>query len=364
MDIYIIGMIFLAIMSSSAILVYLVRRYALRKGIVDVPNKRSSHRIVTPRGGGLGFVIPFIFSVIVFGFLDIISLSISMALAGGGSLIALLGWADDKNGLTARVRVFFHFLAAVWAVFCLGGFPALNLGFVDVHLSWLGSLVAVIGTVWLINMYNFMDGIDGIAGAEAISVALAAGVLLFLNSNTGLALICGMLACSVAGFLLWNWPPARIFMGDAGSGFLGYFFACLAIASENTGAMPFIIWILLLGVFVIDATCTLFLRVSQGNKCYEAHRSHVYQLAVQAGYSHKQVTLTVLAINCGLAAIAYSIFKVPLLILPISLTTAVIMVVAYKYLRNKYMKIIEQLVAQSRQISGQGLLEAAAADER
>jgi Fuc2NAc and GlcNAc transferase len=364
MDIFIKGMIFLAIMLASTILVYVVRKHALRKGILDMPNARSSHKTATPRGGGLGFVIPFLFSVIVLGLFNIISTSICLALAGGGILVAVLGWMDDKNGLTARVRAFFQFMAATWAVSWLGGFPGLNLGFVDVHLSWFGSLVAVIGTVWMINMYNFMDGIDGIAGSEAIGVAGVVGVLLFLNSNTGLAFICGLLAFSVAGFMGWNWPPAKIFMGDVGSGFIGFIFACLAIASENAGNVPFIIWILMMGVFVIDATCTLILRVNQGNKCYEAHRSHVYQLAVQAGYSHKQVTMTVLVVNCGLAVIAYWVFRVPELLLAVSLITAAILIIIHQYLRKHFIEIINQLNVQSDLHSGQGLLEAAATNEK
>jgi Fuc2NAc and GlcNAc transferase len=296
--------------------------------------------------------------------MGLIGLHPFLALVGGGVLIASVGWKDDKDGLTPRVRSFSHFLAAAWAVYCLGGFSAINVGFADLHLAWVGSIVAVIGTVWMINLYNFMDGVDGIAGTEAVSVAAIGGLLLLWQQSFSPAVVCFLLAASVAGFLMWNWPPAKIFMGDVGSGFLGFIFAVMAMWSEQSGAIPLIIWILLLGVFVIDATSTLILRVSQGNKWYEAHRSHVYQLAIQAGYSHKQVTLTVLAINCGLAVIAYWVFRVPHLLLPVSLTTAVILVVIYKYLQKHFMKMIKQLNVRSDLHSGQGLLEAAATNER
>ena len=189
----------------------------------------------------------------------------------------------------------------------------MDIGFTTVQLGWAGSVVAAVGIVWLINLYNFMDGIDGIAGTEAISVALSAGILLFWTGSQELAWVCIILALAVGGFLVWNWPPARIFMGDVGSGFLGYVFAVLAIVSEKSFSVPLIIWLMLLGVFVTDATITLFKRLARGEKLSQPHRTHVYQLAVQAGYSHKQVTLVVLFINImlGIAAagaVQYRVF--------------------------------------------------------
>jgi Fuc2NAc and GlcNAc transferase len=342
MAVFIKGIVFFGVVIASAILVNVVKNHALKKGILDIPNIRSSHKVATPRGGGLGFVIPFLFSIIILGFLDILSESISLALVGGGIIVAVLGWLDDKNGLTARVRAFFQFLAAIWAVFWLGGFPGLDLGFVNVHLLWFGSLLVVIGMVWMINLYNFMDGIDGIAGIEAISIAGAAGVLLFWNSNTGLVFVCGLLACSVAGFLIWNWPPAKIFMGDVGSGFLGFIFAVLAIASENSGALPLLVWLILLGVFIVDATATLIRRVLKGERWYEAHRTHVYQLAVQAGYSHKQVTLTVLGVNIALAAIAWLAVLFHDLLLVITLLTFGILFFVQAVLQHKFDNLLKE----------------------
>jgi Fuc2NAc and GlcNAc transferase len=298
----ILGLILVALASYS--LTALVRFYALKKSILDIPNERSSHLIVTPRGGGLAVVATFIFSLVFMAALDIVSVNIAVALVGGGLMIAAIGWLDDRNSVSPRLRLAVHFLAAFWALYWLGGFTQMELGFTTIQLGWAGSVIAAVGIVWLINLYNFMDGIDGIAGTEAICVALGAGVLLFWGGSTGLAWVCLILAMAVGGFLVWNWPPAKIFMGDVGSGFLGFTFAVLALWSENVGAMPFIIWLLLLGVFIIDSTITLIKRISKGEKLYKAHRSHVYQLAVQAGYSHKQVTLTVLLINIILGIIA------------------------------------------------------------
>lgn len=300
----ILGLILVVLASYS--LTALVRFYTIKKNILDIPNERSSHSIVTPRGGGLAIVATFIFALVFIAAFGIVSVNVAAALVGGGLMIAAIGWIDDKNSVSPCLRLAVHFLAAIWALYCLGGFTRMDMGFITIHLGWAGSVIAAVGIVWLINLYNFMDGIDGIAGTEAISVALGAGVLLFWTGSAGLAWVCIILALAVGGFLVWNWPPARIFMGDVGSGFLGYIFAVLAIISEKSSSILLIVWLMLLGVFITDATITLFRRMARGKKLSQPHRTHVYQLAVQAGYSHKQVTLVLLFINIllGMAAIA------------------------------------------------------------
>ncbi len=299
----ILGLILVVLSSYS--LTALVRFYALKKNILDIPNERSSHSVVTPRGGGLAVAATFIFALLFMAIFEIVSLNVAVALVGGGLMIAAIGWIDDKNSVSPRLRLVVHFLAAIWALYWLGGFTRMDIGFTTVHLGWAGSVLAAVGIVWMINLYNFMDGIDGIAGTEAISVAICAGFLLFWSGSQGLAGVCIILALAVGGFLVWNWPPARIFMGDVGSGFLGYVFAVLAIISDKSSSVPVIIWLMLLGVFIADATITLFRRMARGEKLSQPHRTHVYQLAVQAGYSHKQVTLVVLFINImlGMAAV-------------------------------------------------------------
>jgi Fuc2NAc and GlcNAc transferase len=329
----------------SFVFTYKVRNYTVKQQILDIPNERSSHAAVTPRGGGLGFVIVFLLGLGVLRFMGLIGLHPFLALVGGGVLIAAVGWKDDTAGLTPRVRSFFHFLAATWAVYCLGGFSAINVGFADWHLAWVGSIVAVIGTVWMINLYNFMDGVDGIAGTESISVAAIGGLLLLWQQSFSPAVVCFLLAASVAGFLMWNWPPAKIFMGDVGSGFLGFIFAVMAMWSEQSGAVPFIIWILLLGVFVIDATVTLIKRLRRGEKLYEAHRSHVYQLAVQAGYSHKHVTSMVLLINVLLGIIAMLALNYSTYLLGISIGVAIVLIGVHIILGNRFTAKINEMKA-------------------
>jgi Fuc2NAc and GlcNAc transferase len=166
--------------------------------------------------------------------------------------------------------------------------------------GWLADALAALYLVWLLNLYNFMDGIDGIAGMEAITVCLGAAALVGLALGIGSAADIGLpllLAGAVAGFLVWNFPPARIFMGDAGSGFLGI---TLGILSLHAGAIaPPLLWswLILLGVFVADATVTLLRRLLRGERVYEAHRSHAYQQAARHYGRHLPVTLAVAAVN-------------------------------------------------------------------
>jgi len=282
----------------------LIRRYALRKGVMDIPNHRSSHSVPTPRGGGLSFVILFNLFVLIYSVVARVSADMVVGFAGAGIVIALVGWLDDREGLSARLRALVHIIAAAWAVFWIGGLPEINIGFCTLRLGFVGSVLAVVGIVWLINLYNFMDGIDGISGSEAVTVAVFGGLLSLLADNHPIAHFSFALAVSVGGFLIWNWPPAKIFMGDVGSGFLGFTFAYIALVSEKTGGLPLIIWLMLLSVFIVDATSTVIRRALSREKLYEAHRSHVYQLAVQAGYSHKQVTARVIFMNVCLAVIA------------------------------------------------------------
>jgi glycosyltransferase WbpL len=287
------------------------RRYALRRALLDVPNERSSHSVPTPRGGGLAIAVTLAVGIAVLGWLGPMQANLVWALLGGGVLVAGIGWLDDHRHVPPRWRASVHVAAAIWAVYCLGGLTQLTLGGESWRLGWSGSLLAVIAIVWLINLYNFMDGIDGLAGVEGVSAGLGAAALLWWSGAPGLAAAAALVAMSCGGFLWWNWPPARIFMGDVGSGLLGYCFAVLALAGEKSGSVPAVAWLILLAVFVLDATFTLISRVLRGEQWYTAHRGHAYQRGVQLGYSHRRVTSTVGGINIlilfplAAAAVAY-----------------------------------------------------------
>ena len=183
-------------------------------------------------------------------------------------------------------------------MFWLGGLPPLNVGQRVLSLGWTGDLVATLGIAWVLNLFNFMDGIDGIAASEAIFVVLAASSLSALGTDaTGVFAASLVFAAACGGFLLWNWPPAKIFMGDVGSGYLGYVLAILALAAARENASSLWCWLILGGVFLVDATVTLSRRLVRGERVYEAHRSHAYQWLSRRWGSHRLVTIAVVLVN-------------------------------------------------------------------
>lgn len=288
---------------ASAVLSGLARRYALARSVLDVPNERSLHSVATPRGGGAAVAVVVLGGILALRLLGLIDPRVALALGGGGALVALVGWIDDRRGVAALPRLLVHLAAAAWAVIWLRGMPELTIGAGAVRLGAFGSVLAILAIMWSVNLYNFMDGIDGLAGAEAVVVGLAGAVLLGAGESP-LALIALLVAAAGAGFLPWNWPPARLFMGDTGSGFLGFVFGGLALASENARALPALVWLVLLAPFFLDATVTLVRRVASGERWYIAHRSHAYQRAVRAGYSHLQVTVVVVGLSAALGVLS------------------------------------------------------------
>jgi Fuc2NAc and GlcNAc transferase len=290
----------------------LARRYALRRSLLDVPNHRSSHTAPTPRGGGMAIVAVALAGVGALAVLRVVDGRTAAALAGSLALVAAIGWADDHGGVPARWRALVHAAAAAWALAWLGGMPSLAIGTgPPLRLGAVGTGLALLGIVWLTNLFNFMDGIDGIAGGEAVSVGLGGALLLALHGDHALAAVSLLVAAASAGFLAWNWQPARIFMGDVGSGALGCVLAVLAVASENRGSVPLLAWVLLGGVFIFDATLTLLRRVARGERFFEAHRRHAYQRRVQAGWSHGRTSACVLALNAGLLGLALWATRAP-----------------------------------------------------
>jgi len=290
--------LFLLVGSVSWALTGLLRRYALAKSLIDVPNERSSHSIPTPRGGGTSIVITFLLGLVYLWTMSLLSNEAFVGLAGAGLVVALIGFIDDHGHIAARWRLLGHFSAVSWLVFWLGGLPPLLLFGFSVDPGWIGHVLAVVALVWLLNLYNFMDGIDGIAGIEALSSTLVAGLLfLFVFDNQEMLVLNLLMFASVTGFLMWNFPPAKIFMGDAGSGFLGLMLGALALYSMHIEAVMLWVWLILLGVFIVDATFTLLRRVFRGDRFYEAHCSHAYQFASRKYGGHRVVTLSVLALN-------------------------------------------------------------------
>jgi glycosyltransferase WbpL len=288
----------------SLVLTGLARRIAVARSLLDVPNERSSHTSPTPSGGGLAIVAVVLSGVAILWLTGTLGRGESLAILGGGTLVALVGWLDDRRDLSASTRLAAHVAAAGWALWWLGGMPFLTTGHSVQSLGVLGTVLGAFAIVWATNVTNFMDGIDGLAAGEVVTVTLTAALLL-AEVHPPLAAAAALTGGAALGFLPWNWRPARIFMGDTGSGFLGFVLAVLAIASERAGALPALVWIVLYGVFATDATITLLRRAWRGDRWYSAHRSHAYQRAVQAGWSHARVTTTVLVVNVALGLLAW-----------------------------------------------------------
>lgn len=273
------------------------RHYAVSKNILDIPNHRSSHVAPTPRGGGVVFVVIFLLVAMYLGLSRNIGFWDSLGFIGAGSSVALLGYIDDHVQIKPIWRLLGHFIASAFALFCLSGMHSISL------LGWVFSDpillngFALFYLVWFLNLYNFMDGIDGIAAIETITICLGGVILYALHGNDSLMMLPLVLTAVVAGFLCLNFPPARIFMGDAGSGFLGLIIGMFTIQAGNVDNQFFWSWLILSGVFIVDATFTLFRRCFSRSKVYEAHRSHAYQHATDLLNSHFYVTFGVLAIN-------------------------------------------------------------------
>ncbi|MFH0799359.1 MAG: glycosyltransferase family 4 protein [Pseudomonadota bacterium] len=268
--------------------------YALRQSLIDCPNERSSHVIPTPRGGGLSIGISCMLGLVVLGISSYVALNLAVAFAGAGFLVAAVGFWDDHGHVPPKRRVAMHFIAAIWALCFVSG----SVSFFHLSLlGWFFNVFLVVSVVWVLNLYNFMDGIDSIAAAEAIFVGGSAAAFFYASGATGLALFSILLVVSTAGFLVWNLPPARVFMGDAGSGFLGVMIGMLALAGIKGSSVNIWVWLILLGVFLVDATLTVARRMARGTRWFEAHRSHAYQHAAQRWNSHGKVTMAVFAIN-------------------------------------------------------------------
>jgi Fuc2NAc and GlcNAc transferase len=280
-----------------------VRRYALASALLDIPNERSAHDRPVPRGGGLAIVLVSLGGVLVASVLQWIAPATTLALLGSVP-IAWIGWLDDRHGLPASRRAMVHVASAAWAVWWLGGLPSLRVGELIVPLGASGAPLAILGVVAATNFFNFMDGIDGLAAGEAVAAGGVAGALLVALGYPGVGFVSLVLAAASIGFLRWNRAPARIFMGDIGSGFLGFLLAVLALASERSGALPLVLWALILGFFIFDPLVTVLRRLLHGEPLHVAHRLHAYQRAVQSGVSHARVSLVAMVTTLVLGALA------------------------------------------------------------
>ena len=280
---------------------WLYLRLARRWQILDRPNERSSHSAPTPHGAGAPLLLSFALAVLVAapmvagwqsGFLVLLALAL---------FLMVLGVLDDLRGLS----VFFRF--ACYGICCLLAAWLILPGSGNANgLALL--IVSAFCLLWSLNLYNFMDGIDGIAAIQCFLACAGAGLLAFFGSgDQQYALFCLLLALAHLGFLVWNWPPARLFMGDAGSIPTGFLLAGLAVLGEVLGVLPAACWLILLAVFITDASWTLCWRLWDGQRIFDAHRLHAYQRLSRYWQSHLAVDFGVVAINaCWLFPLAWA----------------------------------------------------------
>jgi Fuc2NAc and GlcNAc transferase len=295
----VLAVLALAAFVAAAAITAQVRRYALARNLLDTANERSSHTVPTPRGGGLSIVLASLLGLAVALGTANVPGTVAAALLAGGAAVAAIGWIDDHGHIRPLTRLAAHTAAALWAVAWLGPIDLIGYG-LPPALSVVAWPVSVLTVAWLLNLFNFMDGIDGIAGSEAVLVAGGSLALLWASSSSlapGLAAPFVLLAASAAGFLVWNWPPARIFMGDAGSGFVGYWIACLVLLTDAVSPAAGATVLILAGVFVVDATVTLLHRLARRDHVFEAHRTHAYQRLARRCGRHLPVTLGSIAVT-------------------------------------------------------------------
>lgn len=274
-----------------------VRRYALARGVIDLPGARSSHQHPTPRGAGVAVAAGFLLPLTLLGWQGSLDAALQHAITGAGLAVCVVGFLDDHRHVAPHWRLSVHAAAAAWVLWALGGAPVLSLSGLELTAVPAGAALCTLGLVWLLNLYNFMDGIDGIAGVEALTVATGGALLSWWVGQPGAVAPALLLAAASAGFLLWNLPPARIFLGDSGSGLLGITLGALALYGARSEPMLLWGWLILLGVFISDATLTLLRRAVRGEAVWQAHRSHAYQRLARRWGSHGKVSAAVAAVN-------------------------------------------------------------------
>lgn len=277
----------------TVLVVPLLRPYLTASGMIDLPGARRSHAAPTPRGGGLAMAAACLPLLALLSLFDAELWSLVMSALA----LTLLGWLDDRHELGVKRRLLVHCLVAVMLVASMGGIEGLLIGQQPWAAFWPLSLLAVLLAVWLINLHNFMDGADGLASSQAVWVALAFGVLLLMHDRVLAAAACFCLAFSCIGFLVWNRPPARVFMGDAGSLLIGGMVAWMCLFSVAVDPRNLWIGLIITAVFVVDASLTLLRRIARGERWYTPHRQHAYQVLISDGWKHGQVLMLYVATN-------------------------------------------------------------------
>ncbi|HVV68965.1 MAG TPA: glycosyltransferase family 4 protein [Gammaproteobacteria bacterium] len=319
----------------SLVITYGYIHLAVRKKWLDVPNQRSSHTRIVPRGGGLVFISLWLLAAVIASFFQLWTVRQFLAVIPSAIIIAVTAFYDDRHSLSAKYRSCAYVAAACISVGALGGFDHLIIAKnLSIPLGWLGSIIAILIIAWSINLFNFMDGIDSIAGVEALFILGVGGFFLQQSGGQSMAFLSWMLAATIAGFLVLNKSPAKVFMGDVGSASLGFIILVIALLADKYYGIPLLLWLILYGVFLFDATITLVRRILAKEVWYHAHRLHAYQRLHQLGWSHGQVVWAVIGVNSFLAVLAILGFYYQNLMIWLAIFALGVLVLLYKIVEN------------------------------
>jgi len=293
-------MIYLFLFILSFLLTHLIKNYYIKNAILEEINERSSHTVPTPHGGGIALSITWFMGLFYLNFTNQIDSTLFYALMMG-IIISIVSFFDDLYDLSPKIRLIAQASVAILGLYFLGGFKSLDLFIFNIDNQMFTNIFAFLLIVWFINLYNFLDGINGYAGSEIVFLSIA-GFILF----SGVHFL--VLIMATLGFLVWNYGnKAKIFMGDVGSTLLGYNVAIFTIYYANQESSNLWVWVILFGLFWFDATLTLIRRKLNGEKLSKAHKKHAYQRLNQSGFSHLKVTNYAMVVNIGLFFIVYFI---------------------------------------------------------
>lgn len=284
------------------------RKYAIKQDLLDHPNHRSSHFTPTPVGGGIVFALLWAIGLVFLYGLGFKEIQYLFMFLPAVFLVALVGFLDDRYQLRARLRFLAQLAATIYVLAIVGRFYSLDLGFTILHWGLLGYVFTALTLLWSINLYNFMDGIDALAAIEALFVFGFGGYFVWCAGGVEFAYTIWAVAFIVAGFLLWNKPPAKIFMGDSGSTTLGFLVALFAIIGEKKYHVPALLWVILYGVFWFDSTVTLIRRILHGDKFYQPHKLFTFHRLQLHNWSHRKFIFGAVCVNTGLASFAMLAF--------------------------------------------------------
>ena len=310
----------------------MVRRYCIRNNLIDQPGPRRSHDRPIARGGGLA---------VASGLLPVLLLAASpndyyRGFLAGAIVVVLLGWRDDVHSLPIRMRLSIELLISSLVVLWLGPVAWVRFGGAELHAPWLWTPLAILALVWLQNLFNFMDGSDGLAATQAAFGGAFFAIAFFYDGQPALGWLAAAVAAAALGFLPWNWPRASIFLGDSGSLLLGWSLGFLALAGAITGSVSVWLAFVITSPFVVDATMTLGWRIKRREQWYTAHREHAYQRLIRSGWSHQRVLAALILINGVVIAPAVTMAVLwPWLDIYMALVLGVLQIAAWQLARSR-----------------------------